>query len=164
MVDYFAIPEGAVDVRVREVNSVTPALELAPTIDSGLIQTLLLTETGGALTGTFITDDTLDTNDGQFRVRVVNGIGAAIDAYIGFPTADFGDASSLASAVAFTTASTYRNIDAGQYVVYLTTAGSTSVVAETASTNFEPGVRYSIMAFEDSDGGRPYSARVLRDR
>lgn len=164
VVDYFAVPEGTVEVHVRETDSVIPALELTPTIDSGLIQTLLLTETSDALTGTFITDDTLDTNNGQFRIRVVNGIGTEVDAYIGFPSADFSDASSLAAAVAFTTASTYIDIDDGQYVVYITRAGSSTIVAETPSTNFESGVRYSIVTFEDSDGGQPYSARVLRDR
>lgn len=164
VLDYFAIPEGDIEVQVRESDTVLPTLQLTPSIESGSVQTLLLTESSSVLTGTFITDDTLKTNEGQFRIRLVNAIGTDIDAYIGFPSASFSDASVFASAVAATGASSYQGIEEGEYNLYITRAGSSTVVAENENVILESGVRYSIVAFETEGGGQPYSLRVLRDR
>ena len=162
---YLNAPEGDdIPLRVRKTGSVLPSISESLSIESGKSYSYYIVESEGEVVGTLVedTDDVEDTTIVNTRIFNAAVSDEAVDLYITFPGRGISDVEPVISGAAFNTISDLISFDAGSYKLSATRAGSKTVIASIAAAEFSGGGTYTLVLFEDQDGGSPYFLSLLK--
>jgi hypothetical protein len=108
-----------------------------------------------------LTDNDTAPDTGDFKLRIVNVSPSApgpVDVYVTAPSTSITDVPATFRNVSYQTAETYLQLPAGSYEVRFTTAGTKTVIADTAAFTPAVGDIDTVALADAPGGGAPFQA------
>ena len=163
---YNNVPSGRRTFVVRGTGTTTNLISQNIDLEDETDYTILAADMRATITPVVIEDDNTAPTAGNVKVRFIHAspAGPAVDVYVTAPGADLATATANATNVTFKNASTYISVPAGNVVVRLTTTGTKTVVATSATLALTAGMVRSVIALERTGGGLPVTLVVSEDR
>ena len=163
---YNNVPSGSRTFVVRSTGTTTNLISQNVDFEDDTDYTVLAADMRANITPVVLEDDNTAPTTGNVKVRFIHAspAGSAVDVYVTAPGADLATATANATNVTFKNASTYISVPAGNVVVRLTTTGTKTVVATSATLALTAGMVRSVIALEKAGGGVPLSLVVSADR
>jgi hypothetical protein len=164
--EYLDIDEGARNVKVNAAGTTTTVIDVTPTLQEHTAYTVIATNYLASIEPLLLVDDRVPAAQGKAKVRVVHGApGApAVDVYVTAPGASLDGVTPVLANVPYKAASDYLTVDAGEYQVRVTVAGTQTVAIDTGTVELVSRGVYSAIAVDAVGGGAPFGALLLKDR
>ena len=163
--DYLTVPATATDIQVRPTGTTTNVIDAQVTLAKKTDYTVLATNLVASIEPLVLTDDNSAPASGKVKVRIVHGAPSApaVDVYVTAPGADINTATPTLTNVPFKTASSYQSVDAGSYEIRVTPTGTKTVVIDSGTVALTAGQIRTVIAVDNTGGGAPFGAIVLKD-
>jgi len=152
------VKSGSRHVQAAPVGGGSPIFDQTLSISSSAHQTLLLTGSSSSIQEVVLTDSgtTATPGDGHARVLNASGTMGATDAYIVNAGTSIIGVQPITANLAFGADTGYQLIPIGNYEVFLTIPGTTSVNLATGPLNIGASANQTIVAFDAAGGGFTY--------
>ncbi|WP_269531343.1 DUF4397 domain-containing protein [Chitinimonas sp. BJYL2] len=152
---------GAHTVRVNAAGTTTTVLSASPTLAGGKYYTVFAANKLAALEPLVVEEEAAAPASGKIKLRVVHAAPSApaVDVHVTAPAAALG--TPTLSNVPFKGISAALEVDAGDYRVRVTPAGSTTVVYDSGKLSLAAGANLVAAAIDASTGNSPVSLLVL---
>jgi len=164
---YIPVDTKAQNVQIQTVSNSNTIFQQTVTVPPSADQTLIVTGPAAHLQGILLTDGSTTSTTvttGAGNVRVVNAssnMGAA-DVYIVNAGAGLGGATPVAKSLAFAQVFGYESVSIGNYQVFLTAPGTTSVYLNSGPLALTQSQYQTVIALDQIGGGVSYL--VLTDQ
>ena len=161
---FLTVNAGSTDIDVLVAANGATAIDATVTLTADTKYTVIAVNEVVSIEPLVLTDTDTPTA-GFAQLTVVHGAPAApaVDIYVSAPDADFSDLSPLLEGVAFKDASDELEVEAGDYRVRVTAAGSSDVIYDSGAFSLADGVEYIVVASQVSEGLSPIGLTVLTD-
>ena len=159
---YLAVKSGSRHIQVLTVSNSTSVFDQTISITASANETLLLTGSGAKMQSLLLTDGATNTTiaTGKGKVRVVNAsptMGPA-DVYIANAGTSLAGATPVSSSLGFDKATDYELEIIGNFQVFMTQSGTTSVYLNTGPLALTQSQFQTIVAVDAAGGGFSYIA------
>ena len=161
---YLSVKVGNRRLDAEPVNSTSPILDLSVPITENGNTTVLLTGSTGSIKSLTLTDGGTTSTTGEGYVRVVNAsvsMGSA-DVYILAAGSGINAATPVATGLALNQSAGYHLTPAGNYEVFMTSPGTSSVLLDSGPINLASGENWTFVALDGAGGG--FSFSLLKDQ
>lgn len=164
--EYLDLDAGARNVKVNAAGTTTTVIDVTPTLQEHTAYTVIATNYLASIEPLLLVDERVPAVQGKAKVRVVHGApGApAVDVYVTAPGASLDGVTPVLANVPYKAASDYLTVDAGEYQVRVTVAGTQTVAIDTGTVELVSRGVYSAIAVDAEGGGAPFGALLLKDR
>jgi len=160
---YISLKAGNRRLDAEPVNSTSPILDLSVPITENGNTTVLLTGSNGK-TSLSLSDGGTTSTTGDGYVRVVNAsvsMGAA-DVYIVAAGSGINGVTPVATGLALNQSAGYHLTPAGNYEVFMTSPGTSSVLLDSGPINLASGENWTFVVLDGVSGG--FSFSLLKDQ
>lgn len=152
-------------VDVQEVSNASPILQQTVTVPASANQTLFVTGPTAHVQGLLLTDGsttstTVTTGDGNVRVVNASDVMGPADVYIVNAGAGLAGATPIAKSLAYGQVVGYESVAIGNYDVFLTAPGTTSVYLHTGPLALTQSQYQTVVALDGVGGGVSYLALI----
>lgn len=161
---YLTVKIGNRRLDAEPVNSTSPILDISVPITESGNTTVLLTGSTGNITSLSLTDGGTTSTTGDGYVRVVNAsvsMGAA-DVYIVPAGSGINGVTPVATGLALNQSAGYHLTPAGNYEVFMTSPGTSSILLDSGPINLASGENWTFVALDGAGGGSSFS--LLKDQ